>query len=176
MKLSEKGFTYIELIIALTITVLVVGAAGIAIFQLLKGTEHNNNRMTVVRQVQNAAYWISRDAQMAQSVTTGNLTPPDFLVLTWTEWEDIDDFIYHSVTYFFTDMTDGIGKLKRSHWSSAGANEQTLVAENIYFDPGDANNTSRVSYQSPALFVQLTSLRGEAREAREYRINLRPNF
>ncbi len=34
--------------------------------------------MTVVRQVQNAGYWLSRDAQMAQSVNADNLTSPDF--------------------------------------------------------------------------------------------------
>jgi len=176
MKPGEKGFTYIELIVALTIMVLASGAASIATFQVFRGTERNNDYITAVRQVQNASYWISRDAQMAQSVTADNLTSPDFLVLSWTEWDDADEEIYHSTTYFFADLTDGIGKLKRSHWSSAGANEQTLIAEYIYYDPGDSDNTSKASYQSPVLTVQLTALFKESTETREYRIKHRPNL
>ena len=176
MKLGEKGFTYIELIVALAILGLIGSATATATFQVLRVTERNNDHMTVVRQVQNAGYWLSRDAQMAQSVTADGLTSPDFLVLNWTERDYVDDPTYHSVTYFFEDLTDGVGKLKRSHWSSTGINEQTLVAEYIYYDPDDPDNTSKASYQSPVLNVQLTSLFEKARETREYKINLRPNF
>ena len=176
MKRAEKGFTLLELVVAAAIIALASGAAGIATFQVFKGTERNNNYMTAVRQVQNAGYWISRDAQMAQSVTAENLTAPDFLVLSWTETDYTDDPAYHSVTYFFEDLTDGIGKLKRNHWSSAGANEQTLIAEYIYYDPVDPDNTSKASYQSPALTVQLTALFEEIRETREYMINRRSNL
>ncbi len=106
MKLGEKGFTYIELIVALAILALIGSATATATFQVLRVTERNNDHMTVVRQVQNAGYWLSRDAQMAQSVTADNLTSPDFLVLNWTEWDYVDEPIYHSVTYFFEDLTD----------------------------------------------------------------------
>lgn len=176
MKQGEKGFTAIELVVAMTIMALVGSAAATATVQVLKGTEYNNNHMTAVRQVQNAAYRISQDARMAQSITADNLTPPDFLVLTWTEWDDAGDPTYHSVTYFFEDLTDGTGKLKRSYWSSAGANEQTLVAEYIYYNPDDPNDTSKASYKSPELTVQLTALSEETSETREYKINRRPNF
>jgi len=176
MKLGEKGFTLVELLIAITIMVLVSGAAGAAIFQILRGIERNNDYITAVRQVQNAGYRISRDAQMAQSVATDNLTLPDFLALSWTEWDADGDPIYHSATYSFEDLTDDIGKLKRSHWSSAGASEQTLVAQHIYYDPDDVDNTSKASYQSPVLTVQLTALFEETLETREYKIKRRPNL
>ena len=173
MKLGEKGYTLIELLIAITIMVLASGAAGATIFQIFRGMEGNNDHMTAVHQVQNAGYYISRDAQMAQSVTTDGLTLPDFLVLNWTEWDEDGDPIYHSATYFLEELTDGIGKLKRSHWSSAGANEQTLVAEYIYYDPSDVDSTSKVSYQEPVLTAQLTALYEETLETREYRIKHR---
>ena len=173
MKHSEKGYTLIELLIAITIMVLVSGAAGAVIFQILRNIERNNDHITAVRQVQNAGYWISRDAQMAQNVTTDNLTPPDFLILNWTEWDDAGDPIYHSATYSFEELTDGIGKLKRGHWSSVGANEQTLIAEYIYYDPNDVDDTSKASYESPLLTVQLTALFKEILETREYKIKHR---
>ena len=173
MKHGEKGYTLIELIIAITIMVLASSAAGAAIFQILRDTERNNDHMTAARQVQNAGYWISRDAQMAETATTDYLALPDFLILSWTEWDDAGDPIYHSATYSFEELTDGIGKLKRSHWSSAGANEQTLVAQYIYYDPDDVDDTSKASYQSPVVTVQLTALFEETLETREYKIKHR---
>lgn len=176
MKHSEQGYTLIELIVSITIIVLVTGAASIAIFQVLKGTGVNNTHMNAVRQVQNAGYWICRDARMAQSVNTANLTPPDFLVFNWREWDDDDEEIFHTSTYFFEDLTDGTGKLKRTHWSSTGLNTQTLIADHIYYDPTDPDATSQASYQSSVLTLQLTSLVEDAMETREYRVKHRPNI
>ena len=175
MKPGEKGYTLVELLIAITITVMVTGTAGAAIFQILRNTERNNDHITVVRQVENAGYWISRDAQMALGVTaTGNLTLPDFLSLSWTEWDDDGNPIYHSANYTFEGLTNGIGKLKRNHGSSAGASEQTLVAQYIYYDPDDVDATSNTSYQSPVLTVKLTAVFGDIVETREYNIKRRP--
>lgn len=176
MKPGEKGFTQIEVVVAMVIMALVGITAGAATFQVFKGTRHNNDRVTAVHQVQNAGYRISQDAQMAQSATTANLTLPDFLVLSWTEWDDTGDPTYHSVTYSFKDLTDGIGKLMRSHWSSAGANKQTLVAKNIYYNPDNPDGTSKASYQNQVLTVQLTALSKGISETREYQIKHRPNF
>ncbi len=176
MKQGERGFTLVELLIASAIIAVIGSAAAAATFQVVRGTENNNDRITAIRQVHNAGYWISRDTQMAERVPADNLTPPDFLILNWTERDYVSDPIYHSVTYFFEELTDGIGKLKRSHWSSAGTNEQTLVAEYIYYDPNDPSGTSKANYQSPELTVQLCALFKETRENREYRINHRPNL
>jgi len=176
MKSNEKGFTFVELLVAMSIIVILSGAASVSIFQVLKGTEHTNDYMAAVCQVQNAGYWISRDAQMAHRITTDNLTPPNFLILTWVERDQAGEVIYHSVTYFFEDLTGGIGKLMRGYWSDAGANEQNLIAEYIYYNPSDPGRTSKVSYQDPLLTLQLTSIVDEVRETREYQVNRRPNF
>ncbi len=180
MKLGEKGYTLIELLVAITIMVAASGAAGGAIFQVIRNTQHNNDYMTVVRQVQNAGYWISRDAQMARVVTTtANLTLPLFLSLSWTEWDTVGNSIYHSSNYTIenlTEVTYGVGTLKRTHRSSAGADEQTLVAQYIYYDPSDADSTSNASYESSVLTVQLTALFEERLETREYKIKLRPGL
>jgi len=176
MKRGEKGYTLIELAVSLAVIVLISGAASIAIIQTLKGTETNNTHMNAVRQVQNAGYWLCRDARMAQSVNTDNLTLPDFLVFSWTEWDSEDDEIYHSATYSFEGLADGIGNLKRTHWSSAGANEQTLIAQHIYYSPADPDDTSKAAYQAPLLILQLTAIVGDEMEIREYRIQHRPNI
>ena len=187
MKRSERGFTLIEILLVMAIVALIAGAATMATFQVINVTNRSNNHMTVIRQVQNAGYWISHDALMAESVITGNLTPPDFLFLTftWTEWGYEDDHhgedtIYHLVTYSFSfqDLSDGIGKLRRTHWSTAGANEQTLVAQYVYYNQDDLDDPDNptASSDNSVLTMQITASLGEAEETREYTVWHRPNF
>jgi len=176
MKPGEKGYTLIELLIAITIMVAASGAAGAAIFQVVRGTEHNNDHMTVVRQVENAGYWISRDAQMARVVTTtDNLTLPVFLSLSWTEWDDDGNSIYHSANYSFEGLTDGVGKLKRTY-ASGNTSEQTLIAQYIYYNPDDTDSTSNTTYESPVLTLKLTAVFEDIQETREYKIKRRPDL
>ena len=73
-------------------------------------------------------------------------------------------------------MSGGIGKLKRTHQDSEGTNEQMLVAQYIYYDPGDPVKTSNVSYQDQVLTLKIVGVFGDAQEAREYKIYRRPNF
>ncbi len=175
MKPGEKGFTLLELLVSVAITGLITVAAGSAMFQIFRGTGSNNDYMTAVRQVQNAGFWISRDAQRADSVnTTANETA--FLTIRWTEWVAPNNPVYHSANYTFENLGGGIGTLKRIHKSSSvGTSDQTLIAQYIYYNLADSANTSKASYQSPVLTVQLTALCDKARETREYKIKRRPN-
>lgn len=128
MKQGEKGFTFVELIVAISIIALVSGATAAATFQVFRGAEHNNNHMTAVRQVQNAGYWISRDARIAQSMTADNLTPPDFLVLSWTN-ENSDEY---QVVYTLEDMPESeLKELRRTQSINGGGGITTLVAQHI---------------------------------------------
>ncbi len=177
MKRCERGFTLIELLVVMAIIALLSNGAGAAVVQVIAVTKQNNDHTTVIRQVQNAGYWISHDALMAENVIVED--NPDFLTITWTEWdyEEDEDSTYHSVTYSFSfqDMSDGVGKLKRTHWSSAGANEETLVAEYIYYNPG-APDTTEASYTSPVLTVQIAASQGDANQTKGYTVWRRPNF
>lgn len=176
MRAGEKGFTAVELMLALGIMAIIASAASTSTFQILRGTERSNKYITAVRHVENAGYWLSRDAQRAESVAYDDLEPPNFLILAWTEWVTVSDPVYHTATYSFANLTDGVGVLTRNHWSNAGASEQTLVSDYIYYAPGDPEKTSKVSYTSPVLTLQLTSLFSGVMETREYKIGRRPNF
>jgi len=177
MRPNEKGFALVELAVGVAIVALIGSATATAIFQVITVSERSDDHMTAVQQVQNAGYWVSHDAQIAEGIFTDDLGSPNFLVLTWTEHDySGGDSTYHSVTYFFDDLSSGVGELKRNHWSSAGADQNTLIAKYIYYDPADPDSTSKASYQSPVLTVKLTTLSGEVSESREYRVVHRPNF
>ncbi len=180
MKRSERGFTLIELLLVIAITAGLALAAGATVTQLFASSKRINDHMTTVRQVQNAGFWISRDAMIADSATVNNETPDNFLVLTWTEWSYDADSTYHSVTYSLQDLSGGIGKIQRQYLihDAEGAvieNTTTLIAEYIYFDPGELG-TTEANYISPVLIMQIASSHGEASEIKEYRIWHRRNF
>jgi prepilin-type N-terminal cleavage/methylation domain-containing protein len=62
----NRGFTLVEVLVALVIGALIIGAASTIIYQLFTVNTVSNDRMMAVRQVQNAGYWISRDIQMTE--------------------------------------------------------------------------------------------------------------
>ena len=172
MKLGEKGFTLIELLIAITIMVAASGAAGAAIFQVLRNNQRNSDYMTVVRQVQSAGYWINRDAGMAQSVTV-NLTLPDFLILSWTEQNSGDPY---EVTYILEDMPEGqLKKMLRNQSINGTDNTTTLVAQ--YIDPDPQKTSCNLTSGILTLTVTSTVSDGSLTqsETRIYKVVPRPD-
>ncbi len=159
---SQRGFTLIELLVAIAITGLITGGLTMTIFQVLTGNARTSNHMTAVRQVQNAGYWVSRDAQMAQSVEP-DPDPDGFpLTLTWTDW-DGDGY---QVVYTLVD-----DKLQREHYTNRdiypNPDATTLVAQ--YIDPEPAK--TNCDFAGGVLTLTVTaSLGGDWQEASETRI------
>lgn len=176
MKTKQMGFTLVELAVAVAIMGAIGATAAMAVNQVSRGTEYSNNSITAVQQVKNAGYWISRDVQKAHSVIAENLTAPEFMIIEWTEWDEHDNPIYHTIKYLIEDLNDGIGKLTRDHWSSDGVNRRTFIAEYVYYHPGDLDKTTKVDYTNPEITLKLTVIFKKAQESREYRIIRRPTF
>jgi prepilin-type N-terminal cleavage/methylation domain-containing protein len=65
---GERGFTLMEMMLALAIGALVMGGVFAVWTQMFNVTAANSNYMAAFRQVQNSGDWISRDAQMTQGV------------------------------------------------------------------------------------------------------------
>jgi prepilin-type N-terminal cleavage/methylation domain-containing protein len=112
---NQRGFTFIELIIAVAITTLIIGGIASALFQVFNVNTLNSNHMAATRQVQNAGFWISQDSQMAQIVDTADVIGTDeieILFLSWTGWGyDIDGdkgTDYVEVGYYYDATTSEI--------------------------------------------------------------------
>ena len=166
MKLSnrnQKGFTLIEIVIAVAITGLVVAAASGAIIQVIQST-HTSAHMNALRQVQTAGYWVSKDALQAQSITTG----PDRgfpLTLNWTEWNGN----VHCVVY----SLEGTQLQRVENGTLTGPPIQYIDAANTGCQP-----SGRALAPGEVLTFKVTAIvmgaRGPQTETRTYEVQPRP--
>jgi len=185
---DQKGFGLAELIVALAITGLITGGITMSIFQVFDINTRSNNHMTAVRQVQNAGYWISHDAQMAQSIdTVDDITTPEEEVLTlgWVGWEyecgSKDTCINtYEVRYTYDAASEKLWRLETitiAQYDSHGClvdpqpapqNLTTFIADYITPIPTSTMNDNK-------LIVTITALVGESEEVRTYEITPRPS-
>ncbi|MCJ7515739.1 MAG: prepilin-type N-terminal cleavage/methylation domain-containing protein [Dehalococcoidia bacterium] len=119
LKTTEKGFTLIEMLVALAILGAIMGVMSAAVVIIMKTGSQNNEWNVNLHQVQNAGHWISRDALMAQVVNTNK--PGVFLNLSWSDWDSNN----YSVDYIFDGNT-----LKRQLNGGAAV----LIAEYVVTD------------------------------------------
>lgn len=124
LKKNQGGFTLIEVIVAIVITSIVGVGVTMAISQVFNVNALSNNRITAVKQLENAIYWLNRDAQMAQIVQpNGDAGFP--LNLSWVEWDNTT----HQVSYTLEDS-----ELHRNHSINGSEPIQNVVATHINSD------------------------------------------
>ena len=153
---SQKGFTLNELLIALAITGVIGGTITMSIIQLVSVNAQNTSRITALKQVENATYWISRDAQMAQTVqTVGGSGFP--LTLTWVDFDNTSN----NVTYSLQS-----GELRRAYSVNGGQPTVTVVAKQI------SNNSTATNFQfdGDVLTFKITASPGGFRPVSESRV------
>lgn len=167
--MSQKGFTLLELLVAVSIMAVAAVAAGAGIFQTFQNTERNNDKNIAITQLENASYWISRDVLMSQVVDTSG---SDFFSANWTEYESGD---IYAVVYTFADMVEGdYKKLLRTQSINGTDNTTRLVAEFINSDP--SKTTCNFTDDTFNLMLTVTSGTGglTQSETRIYEIIPRP--
>ena len=166
---SQRGFTLIEVLIAVAIGGAIAGAGSMATRQVITQTNRNNNHEIAVRQVQNAGHWVTRDTRMAQTVLTGDESD-GILTLTWQDYDGTNEY---QVVYSLEEV-EGVLKLKREHYTNRADNPDpdatTYVAKYI-----DSGQTSCEFVDPPMLTFTVTATVGggsqqEVSETRIYEI------
>jgi len=109
---NQRGFTLIELIVAVAITSLLAAGATMAIYQVFSQSTRSTDYMSASKHA------------LAQTVNP-DVTSGFPLVLSWVEWDNSS----HQVTYTLT-----AGKLSRQYSIDGGAPSESLVAQFINSD------------------------------------------
>jgi len=162
---DQRGLTLVELLIAILLTGLITGGITMTIFQVFNLNTRTSNRMTAVRQVQHAGFWVSPDVQMAQpEKIDDNPSGGEFLILGWTDGDDNE----HEVIYTLEDMSGGFQILWRAHKKNSVLESTTKVAE--YIDPAETSFTP----EGDAFIFKVTANVGGQSETREYEVKPRP--
>ena len=98
---SKNGFTLIEILVGLALTGILITGIVVTIFQVNVGTAQNKNNMYMLRQVQTAGYYISRDALQAECIGLG--TNNGFpIALSWSDPATSEN---HSIKYEYDSNT-----------------------------------------------------------------------
>jgi len=165
MNKNQRGFTLLEMLLAILIGSLIAGGITATIFQVVMGSARTNNHMTAVRQVQNAGYWVSHDAQMAQNVTVGAASGFP-LTLSWID----SDSKTNQAIYSLENMSSGtLKQLRRTFSKTAETTKTGIMAQFI-----DSASTS-CALNNGVLTLNVTATVGGQTETRVYDVIPRPD-
>ncbi len=170
MKRSEKGFTVIEVIVAVAIAAIIALGAGMTTIQIMQGSQQSSDWTTVVRQAQNVGYWVSEDALKSQTIDIGDdpeTGDNEFIIIYWKDWEVGDTY---EINYVWLDSADSLKMLKRKQITRDKdgvviSNKTTLVADNIY--------TATLSEESGRWRLSVEVRSGDKSVTREYEVSQR---
>lgn len=153
---SEHGTTMVELLVAMSISVLVFGIISTALVQFFLVTRWGNDQLLITNDLQVASLWLGRDALESASFTPG--AGAVYGTLSWA-----DSTHQYRYSYNFAD-----GALVRDHFKDSILQSSLQVARHI------ANQGDVVfSTSGNLLTVLITSTSGDESESVDLSLAMR---
>jgi prepilin-type N-terminal cleavage/methylation domain-containing protein len=170
MRPRQRGFTLIEMVVAMAVAGIILAAVGYSILQVFNLNTRNTNYMTAVREVQSAGYWVTRDAAMAPYDL--NRTPPwitanvTSLSLRWRDSTDIS--ATHSASFTWNSAN-------KTLWRSYDGGPAAPIAQHISSASfALTQDAVRVSKVTLVVTASVTSRGITGTETRSYEVSPRP--
>ncbi len=116
---GEKGATLVEMLVAMSISVLVFGIISTALVQFMLVTRWGNSQLQISSDIQVASLWLGRDALEAASFSPGSGT-----VYGTLNWAD-------SSNQFRYSYDPAEAELIREHFDSGVLQSTNTIARNI---------------------------------------------
>jgi prepilin-type N-terminal cleavage/methylation domain-containing protein len=167
---DQKGFTLIEVLIAVAIFAVVAVAANAVIVQIVQ-SNRTSSHMVALRQVQQAGYRVSLDALQAQNITNSTGSGGFPLTLNWTTWEGGE---FHTVVYNLVNPSGELYQLQRQATVGTNSTTTTVVGQYIYLGTEPPSST-QCSWNATekVLTLNITAMVGLETESRTYEIKPR---
>jgi len=108
-KPGQRGFTLIEMLIAISIGALVISIIGMALYQISSLSIKGKDELLVQHQLQNVASWLHRDVVTASSIVVNGAAIT--LTIPYYEFGEDQETQYRNISYTFSDSD---GTLTRS--------------------------------------------------------------
>lgn len=124
-KIKEKGFTLLELLVAVALTGVVSMVVATTVLQMFSESERSTERLSASLQVANAGFWLERDTASAQSITVP--TSGTFVIMQWTSWNGEQT----NVAYSLVDSSNGLKKLVRNYSVEGSTSVSAFIADSI---------------------------------------------
>ena len=126
----------VELLVGIVIAGFILLAVTTMVYQVITLNGASMNRMTAVKQVENAIQRFSPDVQMAQRILPDPdpLVPEELLNLSWVLWDNSR----HDVTYKLATMSGTAMQLEREYYkytSDGNLLETDTAVVGRYIDP-----------------------------------------
>lgn len=151
---SERGTTLVELLVAMSISVLVFGIISTSLVQFFLVTRWGNDQLLITNDLQVASLWLGRDALESASFTPGTGTV--YGTLNWDDSTNQYRYSYDS------------GNLVREHLVDSNLLSTLQVARHIKYQGDVVFSTS-----GQLLTVSITSTSGDESETVDLSLAMR---
>jgi hypothetical protein len=102
-KKSLKGFTLLELVVAMSITIMFLPLLGVVFYQLSVWPADNGMQLSINSEVDQLAARLYQDGQMADNFTLGNSTPNTYPYYYGNfSWTNYSTNVSYLVSYYYT--------------------------------------------------------------------------
>ncbi len=167
---DEKGYSLIELLVAISVSAVLAAGAGMTTFQIFRSSKQNNDWNVAVRQAQSLGQWVSQDALMVNNIDIGDdpeTEDVEFISLFWKDWENGNTF---NTCYLWLDSEDSLKQLTRKQVTRdingvEIGNTTSLVADNVY--------SATITPQTDSWRLTVETRSGTRSVTREYEISQR---
>jgi prepilin-type N-terminal cleavage/methylation domain-containing protein len=132
---NERGYTLVELLVALAITSIMVITVGMVVHETVTVPEKGNEQVSALHAIQNAAHWVGVDGQAAKTASGGSrliLTMPDDSTVSYS----LNGDELHRID------SDSDQVISRGIYSVSFTVDGRLITMNITAKPDSRWNTS----------------------------------
>ena len=153
---DEGGYMLLELLTVMPIISVVMGVMAMTTIMIMDVSAQNNNHIMTLTQVQNAGYWVTRDAMNGQVITPAPSTGV-LVNIAWDDWAGT----HNEIDYILSE-----GQLKRQE----NGGDAIIIAQHIVENDTsliqDPNNVNKY------IFTVTASI-GETQLERDYEVSMR---